>query len=260
MKTEKNIKLTFLGTGTSQGVPVIACDCDVCLSDETKDNRLRSSVLIESQGVTFAIDSGPDFRQQMLREDVQNLDAILFTHEHKDHIAGLDDVRAFNFKAQAPMQIYCTENVFVNLCREFHYVFDPKFLYPGIPKIERHAITNTPFKIKDVNVTPIEVLHYKLPVFGYRIGNLTYITDANKIAPEEFEKIKGTEILILNALRREPHISHFTLQEALDIIKEIKPKKAYLTHISHMLGKHNDVSKELPSNVEIAYDGLQIEL
>jgi len=255
-----HIKLTFLGTGTSQGVPVIACDCNVCLSDNEKDNRLRSSVLIETEGVTLAIDSGPDFRQQMLREDVQHLDAIVFTHEHKDHIAGMDDVRAFNFKSKASMDIYCTEQVFQNLCREFHYVFDPKFLYPGIPKIQPHIITNTVFKVKGVDVLPIEVLHYKLPVFGYRIGDITYITDANKITPKEFEKIKGSKILILNALRKTEHISHFTLEEALAIIKEIQPEKAYLTHISHMMGKHDEVSKELPENVEIAYDGLQVEL
>lgn len=260
MKTKNNIKLTFLGTGTSQGVPVIACDCNVCLSDNEKDNRLRSSVLIETQGVTLAIDSGPDFRQQMLRENVQRLDAIVFTHEHKDHIAGMDDVRAFNFKSKASMDIYCTEQVLQNLCREFHYVFDPKFLYPGIPKIQPHVITNKRFKVKGVEVLPIEVLHYKLPVFGYRIGNLTYITDANKIAPEEFEKLKGSEVLILNALRKTEHISHFTLGEALGIIEKIKPKKAYLTHISHMMGCHDEVSKELPENVEIAYDGLQVEL
>jgi len=252
------IKLTFLGTGTSQGVPVIACDCEVCVSDNEKDNRLRSSVLVESNGVKIAIDSGPDFRQQMLRENVKELDAILFTHEHKDHIAGLDDVRAFNFRSKSSMDIYCTERVFENLCREFHYVFDPKFLYPGIPKITPNIITSLKFNIKGVEVIPIEVYHYKMPVFGYRIGNLTYITDANKIDSQELEKIKGSEIVILNALRKEAHISHFTLSEALDVIKEINPKKAYLTHISHLLGKHEEVSLELPENVEIAYDGLQI--
>ena len=260
MSSKNSINLTFLGTGTSQGVPVIACSCKVCLSDDNRDNRLRSSVLIETQGVTFAIDSGPDFRQQMLRENIQHLDAILFTHEHKDHIAGLDDVRAFNFKSKASMDIYCTEQVFQNLCREFHYVFDPKFLYPGIPKIEPHIITNESFIVNGVEVLPIEVFHYKLPVFGYRIGDVTYITDANKIDPEEFEKMRGSKILVLNALRKTEHISHFTLEEALAIIKEIQPEKAYLTHISHLMGRHDDVSKELPDNVEIAYDGLQVEL
>lgn len=260
MSSKNSIKLTFLGTGTSQGVPVIACNCIVCLSEDNKDNRFRSSVLIETQGVTFAIDSGPDFRQQMLRENIQHLDAIVFTHEHKDHIAGLDDVRAFNFKTKASMDIYCSEQVFQNLCREFYYVFDPKFLYPGIPKIEPHIITNELFKVNGVAVLPIEVFHYKLPVFGYRVGDVTYITDANKIAPEEFEKIRGSKILVLNALRKTKHISHFTLDEALAIINEIKPEKAYLTHISHLMGRHDDVSKQLPDNVEIAYDGLQVEL
>ena len=260
MSSNNPIKLTFLGTGTSQGVPVIACSCNVCLSDDNRDNRLRSSVLIETRGVSFAIDSGPDFRQQMLRENIQHLDAIVFTHEHKDHIAGLDDVRAFNFKSKASMDIYCTEQVFQNLCREFHYVFDPKFLYPGIPKIEPHIITNESFIVNGVEVLPIEVFHYKLPVFGYRIGDVTYVTDANKIAPEEFEKMRGSKILVLNALRKTEHISHFSLEEALAIIKEIQPEKAYLTHISHLMGRHDAVSKELPDNVEIAYDGLQVEL
>ena len=260
MSSKNSIKLTFLGTGTSQGVPVIACNCNVCLSEDNKDKRLRSSVLIETEGVTFAIDSGPDFRQQMLRESIQHLDAIVFTHEHKDHVAGLDDVRAFNFKSKVSMAIYCTEQVFQNLSREFHYVFDPKFLYPGIPKIEPHIIENQSFKVNGVEVLPIEVLHYKLPVFGYRIGDVTYITDANKIAPEEFEKMRGSKILVLNALRKTEHISHFSLEEALAIIKEIQPEKAYLTHISHLMGRHHDVSLELPDNVEIAYDGLQVEL
>ena len=207
MSSKNSIKLTFLGTGTSQGVPVIACNCNVCLSDDNKDNRLRSSVLIETQGVTFAIDSGPDFRQQMLRENIQHLDAIVFTHEHKDHVAGLDDVRAFNFKSKASMNIYCTEQVFQNLSREFHYVFDPKFLYPGIPKIEPHIITNQSFKVNGVEVLPIEVFHYKLPVFGYRIGDVTYITDANKIAPEEFEKMRGSKILSLTRLERRTYFA-----------------------------------------------------
>ena len=260
MSSKNSIKLTFLGTGTSQGVPVIACNCEVCLSEDSKDTRLRSSVLIETQGVRFAIDSGPDFRQQMLRENIQHLDAIVFTHEHKDHVTGLDDVRAFNFKSKVSMPIYCTDQVFQSLSREFHYVFDPKFLYPGIPKIEPHIITNKSFKVKVVEILPIKVFHYKLPVFGYRIGDVTYITDANKIAPKEFEKMRGSKILVLNALRKTEHISHFTLEEAIAIIKEIQPEKAYLTHISHLMGKHDDVSKELPDNVEIAYDGLQVEL
>lgn len=260
MKPENEIKLTFLGTGTSQGVPVITCQCDVCQSKNLKDNRLRSSVLIETEGVTFSIDTGPDFRQQMLRANVHHLDAVVYTHEHKDHIAGMDDVRAFNFKSKSPMEIYCTDRVFKALSREFHYVFDPAFKYPGIPRVNTNIIENEKFSIKGVEVQPIEVYHYKLPVLGYRVGNLTYITDANKILEEELDKIRGSEILIINALKREHHISHFTLSEALEIIKEINPKKAYLTHISHYLGLHDEVSKELPENVEIAYDGLVVKI
>lgn len=254
------MKLTFLGTGTSQGVPVIACQCEVCKSSNPKDKRLRTSALIEVEGVEINIDSGPDFRQQMLREDVRNLSGILFTHEHKDHVAGLDDVRAFNFLQQKPMEIYCTERVFETLKREFMYVFDPKFQYPGIPKINVNLIENKPFTHQGIEITPIQVLHYKLPVFGYRIGDLTYITDANYISEEELEKMKGSKILVINALRKETHISHFTIDEALEIIKQIQPEKAYITHISHLLGKHEEVSKELPENVFLAYDGLRITL
>lgn len=258
LETKEEIKLTFLGTGTSQGVPVITCECEVCKSTDPRDNRLRTSVLIETQGVCFSIDSGPDFRQQMLNANVKHLDAILFTHEHKDHIAGMDDVRAFNFRSNNPMEIFCSKRVYDNLCREFHYVFDPAFQYPGIPKVNTTIIENKTFSIKGVNIKPIEVLHYRLPVFGYRIGNLSYITDANQIVKEEFEKMKGTEVLVINALRREHHVSHFTLAEALAIIEVIQPKKAYLIHLSHYMGLHADVSKELPENVEVAYDGLVI--
>lgn len=252
--------VTFLGTGTSQGVPVITCECPVCISDNPKDKRLRSSILIETTSGNINIDAGPDFRQQMLREKVMELDAILFTHEHKDHIAGLDDVRAFNFKSKKPMQIYCTAGVFKGLTREFHYVFDPKFKYPGIPQITENIISkDKSFTVLDNTITPIEVLHYKLPVLGYRIEDFAYVTDANFISEEEKEKLKGVNILVINALRIEKHISHFTLEEALRLIDEIKPKKAYLTHISHLMGKHEDVSKTLPANVEIAYDGLKLD-
>ena len=258
MSQNDEIKLTFLGTGTSQGIPVITCDCKVCRSIDPRDNRLRTSVLIETKGVCFAIDSGPDFRQQMLKAKVKNLDAILFTHEHKDHIAGMDDVRAFNFSSQNPMEVFCSERVYTALCREFHYVFDPAYQYPGIPKVNTNIIENEKFDIKGVEILPIELFHYKLPVFGYRIGNLTYITDANRIEGQEFEKIEGTDVLIINALRKEKHISHFTLDEALEVVKKVNPKKAYLIHLSHYMGLHKDVSEELPENVEIAYDGLVI--
>lgn len=252
------MKITFLGSGTSQGIPVIACNCDVCLSENEKDKRLRVSVLIEHQDKTIVIDTGPDFRQQMLRENVQKLDAVVFTHEHKDHIAGLDDVRAFNFKQQKDMDIYASTHVQNALRREFHYAFD-EYKYPGVPELKLHTVTDDVFQVEDIPFIPINVKHYKLPVKGYRIGNFTYITDANKIEDKELEKIKGSEIIVLNALRKEPHISHFTLDEAIELLTKLKPKKAYLTHISHLMGKHDDVAKELPNFIEIAYDGLVIE-
>jgi phosphoribosyl 1,2-cyclic phosphate phosphodiesterase len=252
------MKITFLGTGTSQGIPVIACNCDVCLSENEKDKRLRVSVLIEHQDKTIVIDTGPDFRQQMLRENVQKLDAVVFTHEHKDHIAGLDDVRAFNFKQQKDMDIYASTHVQNALRREFHYAFD-EYKYPGVPELKLHTVTDDVFEVEGIPFIPINVKHYKLPVKGYRIGNFTYITDANRIEDKELEKIKGSEIIVLNALRKEPHISHFTLDEAIELLVKLKPKKAYLTHISHLMGKHDDVAKELPDFIEIAYDGLVIE-
>lgn len=252
------IKITFLGTGTSQGVPVIACDCDVCLSNDPKDKRLRTSIMLSYNDKNIVIDTGPDFRQQMLRENVQRLDAVLFTHEHKDHIAGMDDIRAFNFKSKTDMPIYATKQVQEGLKKEFHYVFSG-FNYPGIPKVVLNDIVNEPFQLFGKQITPIEVMHYKLPVTAFRIDNFTYITDANFISDAEKEKIKGTEVLVVNALRKEEHISHFNLKQALELIAEIKPKKAYLTHISHLLGTHKDVSLELPENVFMAFDGMVVE-
>lgn len=253
------MKVTFLGTGTSQGIPLIACGCDVCSSENAKDKRLRVSIMIEVDGKNIVIDSGPDFRQQMLREKVKTLEAIVFTHEHKDHVAGLDDVRAFNYFTGRHLDVYANEQVQVALKREFHYIFSGDN-YPGIPKVNVITIDTDPFLVSGVKFTPIQVLHYKLPVLGFRVNDFTYITDANYISAEEIEKIKGTKVLVLNALRREKHISHFTLMEALELVKKINPDKAYLTHISHQMGLHDEVSKELPSNVELAYDGLQLEV
>lgn len=254
-----SIKITFLGTGTSQGVPVIGCNCEVCLSDNPKDNRLRSSILVETKGKAICIDTGPDFRQQMLREKVQKLDAVVYTHEHKDHTAGMDDVRAFNFKQKKPMDLFVDENVEACLKKEFSYAFAEN-PYPGVPQLNLNRVVNKAFKVHDVNFTPIRLMHYKLPIFGYRIGNFAYCTDVNYIAPEEKEKLKGLDVLVITALRKEKHISHFNLEEALSLIDELKPKKTYLTHISHLLGKDEDIAKELPSNVELGYDGLSFQV
>ena len=259
MSTDNYIKLTFLGTGTSQGVPVIACDCEVCLSKDIKDTRFRSSVLIETQGKTFVIDTGPDFRLQMLNNNVQALDAVLFTHKHKDHTAGLDDVRAFNFKQKKDMQLYLNKDVEETLKREYEYIFSGNN-YPGIPRVNLNVIPELAqtIKVEGVQVKLINMLHYKLQVYGFRFGNIAYCTDVNYIAPIEKEKLLNLDVLVITALRKEEHISHFNLNQALELIEELKPKKAYLTHISHLLGSHAEVSKELPANVEIAWDGLQV--
>jgi phosphoribosyl 1,2-cyclic phosphate phosphodiesterase len=253
------VKLTFLGTGTSQGIPIIACKCPVCLSTDKRDKRLRTSALIEVDGQNIVIDSGPDFRYQMLRAKVEKLDAILFTHEHKDHTAGLDDVRAFNWVNKRAVDIYAEERVQASLKQEFAYIF-AEFKYPGIPQLNLWTVENKPFNINGTQIGPIRAKHYKLPVYAYRIANLAYITDANFISTEEKEKLKGLKVLVVNALRKEKHLSHFTLSEALDLIEELKPETAYLTHFSHQLGFHEEVSKELPENVFMAYDGLEIEI
>ena len=252
-----NNTVTFLGTGTSQGVPLIACDCDVCKSDDSKDKRLRTSILINYKNKSIVIDTGPDFRQQMLREEVKNLDAVVFTHEHKDHIAGLDDIRAFNFIHKKAIDVFASSNVLEALKREYKYIF-AEHSYPGIPKINVHLITNHVFDVKGVQFRPIEVLHYKLPVFGFRIGGFTYITDANYITENEKNKMIGSKVLVLNALRKEKHVSHFSLDEALELVEELKPEKTYLIHISHQLGKHQDIQNQLPENVFLAFDGLKI--
>jgi len=253
------LKITFLGTGTSQGIPVIGCNCSVCQSADKRDKRLRVSVLIETGDKIIVIDSGPDFRYQMLRAGVKDLDAILFTHEHKDHVAGLDDIRPFNYILKKRIDIYATERVQEALKREFSYIFaDTK--YHGLPQINLHTVTDKPFKLGETTITPIEVLHYKLPVIGYRFKDFTYITDAKTISEESLAKIKGSKYLVINALQKEDHISHFTLNEAIAFANEAGVETTYFTHMSHNLGLHADIEKELPTHIKLAYDGLSFEL
>lgn len=252
------MKFTFLGTGTSQGVPIIGCQCAVCLSEDIRDKRLRTSLMIESSNTRIVIDSGPDFRQQMLREDVRTLDALVFTHAHKDHLAGMDDIRAYNYLQNRPMDLYANKHTQEVMRREFDYIFSGEN-YPGIPQINLHEINkDNSFRIGDIEIQPIEVMHYKLPVLGFRIGGFTYITDANFISEEELAKIKGSDILVLNALRKEKHISHFTLEEAIEVAQKTNAKKTYFTHLSHQMGFHKEVEKELPEGIFLAYDGLQL--
>ena len=254
------MRLTFLGTGTSSGVPMIGCSCPVCRSLDYRDQRLRVSVHLEVEGRSLVIDTGPDFRQQMLRAHVNRLDGILFTHEHKDHTAGLDDVRAFNFRQQQEMPIFAEPRVLEQLKKEFAYVF-AEHKYPGVPQVSLHPIADDqePFEVLGLRVQPLRALHYKLPVLGFRIGDLAYLTDANKLPASTMEQLRGADTIVLNALRHEPHISHFTLSEAVAILEELKPRRAYLTHISHQLGRHREVEATLPPWVRLAYDGLIVE-
>ena len=249
--------VTFLGTGTSQGVPFIGCDCAVCTSPDPHDRRLRCAIWVQTPGASIVIDAGPDFRYQMLRANVRRLDAVVFTHGHKDHIAGLDDVRAYNYHQRRPMDIWANSETQAALRREFSYVFDNSS-YPGVPQLQLHEINNEPFTIAGLQLQPIRVMHYKMEVLGFRIGPFTYITDANYIAPEELEKVRGTEALVLNALRHEQHISHYTLAEAIGVAREVGAKQTWFTHVSHQLGLHLELNAHLPSGMQLAYDGLTL--
>jgi len=254
------LEITFLGTGTSQGVPVIGCKCHICTSTDSRNKRLRSSVHIAVNGKSFVIDAGPDFRQQMLRESIEHLDAVILTHEHKDHIGGLDDIRPYNFMTEKPVNIYAEKRVCHALkTREFAYVFAKK-KYPGIPQMNLCEITNEPFVAEGVDIIPLRGLHYKLPVLGFRIGNFTYITDMNQISDDELLKAKGSDVFVINALRQSEHISHFILSEALEIIKKVNPKRAFLTHCSHEMPSYTELTNILPDNISPAYDGLKLEI
>jgi phosphoribosyl 1,2-cyclic phosphate phosphodiesterase len=253
------LKITFLGTGTSSGVPMIACDCQVCTSTDKRDKRLRASIMVQSPDTTVVVDTGPDFRYQMLRANVKHLDAIIYTHPHKDHVAGLDDVRAFNFFSQEPMKVFASEMTQEVIIREFPYAFYEN-KYPGLPEIQLNTIAMDPFMVGDIPVTPILVWHLKMPVLGFRFGRFTYITDANRIDPEEKQKVKGSDVLVLNALRKEEHISHFSLEEAIQTARELEVPQTYLTHMSHQMGRHADIEQELPKGINLAHDMLIIEL
>ena len=238
---------------------MIACNCAVCTSHDKKDKRLRSSILVESAKTVLVVDTTPDFRYQMLRAKVGNLDAVLFTHPHKDHIAGLDDVRAYNYFQEQPMQLYANQMTIEGLMREFAYAFADK-KYPGVPNLELNTIGLEPFMIGDIPIVPIMVWHLKMPVFGFRFGKFTYITDANRIDEVEKDKIRGSEVVVLNTLRKEKHISHYALAEAVALVQELGIPRAYFTHISHQLGKHMDIEKTLPAGVHLGHDGLVLEL
>ena len=251
--------ITFLGTGTSQGVPVIGCSCEVCKSLDYRDKRLRSSVHITINNQSFVIDTGPDFRQQMLRENINRLDAIFFTHAHRDHTAGLDDVRAYNFLQNMDMPVYGTQDVLDQLQNDFAYIFKEHH-YPGLPRIDLKPVDDKAFTINGVSIIPLAVMHLKLPVLGFRTGDFSYITDANFISEETYRKLEGTKVLVLNALQQEPHMSHFTLQQAIEVAQKVNAEKTYFTHLSHRMGLHGEVSKLLPENIHLACDGLSIKL
>lgn len=251
--------ITFLGTGTSQGIPIIGSEHPVCLSKNPKDKRLRVSILVEWDDYIFVVDCGPDFRQQMLNAKVNRIDGIIFTHEHADHTMGLDDIRPFFFR-QGDISLYANKRVFKALEKRFDYIFTSEKKYPGVPSVIKHEISNSAFRAGNLDVWPIDGLHYKLQVFGFRFSDFAYLTDMKTISKKEMKKLKNLEVLVVNALREEPHISHFNLEEALEFIAEVKPKRSYLTHISHHMGFHDDVQQKLPKNVFLAYDNLQIQI
>lgn len=253
------LSIEFLGTGTSQGVPMIGCRCAVCTSTDPNDKRLRTSALVRCDGRTLLIDAGPDLRQQLLRSGVSELDAVLLTHEHMDHIGGIDDLRAFNFHQQRAMDIHSNAATLAAVSRIFHYAFGEE-RYPGVPELKLHLVDGHPFVAGGISIRPIDVMHHFLPVLGFRIGGLAYITDAKRLAPEVVEELKGVDTLVLNALRRKEHISHLSLPEALELVQQIAPRQTYLVHISHLLGKHAEVSTELPPGVQLAYDGLRVDV
>ena len=255
-----NNSLTFLGTGTSQGIPMIGCNCEVCTSADPRDQRLRCSALVRFEGKTFLIDAGPDFRQQMLREKIAHLDAILLTHNHKDHTGGLDDVRSFNYLEKRSFPIFCEAHVLESLKKEYYYVFQEK-PYPGAPEMDIHLITSMPFDIEGTPVIPIRAMHYKLPILGFRFGDCAYLTDANYIPDSEFEKLQGLDLFVLNTVKRGHHISHYALEEAIDICRRVGARRSYLTHLSHMLPRHAELTQELaalPFSLQPAYDGLTV--
>lgn len=258
------MKLTFLGTGTSQGVPVIACHCRVCRSGDIRDSRLRTSALLTVGGTNILFDIGPDFRQQMLREKVEHIDAILITHAHRDHVAGLDDIRSFNYVQHKKMDVYLNAEARTAIERDYHYIFEPH-QYPGLPEAELHEVGGRHegaemFAVNGIEIMPVRAMHKDLPVLGYRVGEMAYITDANYIAPEEMEKLRGVKVLVINALRKEKHFSHYCLPEALEVIEKVGPQRAYLTHMSHEMGLHEETSAGLPAGVELAYDGLKCDV
>lgn len=260
MSTAGQLRVTVLGTGTSQGIPVIGCNCPVCQSPAPEDKRLRTAIAVQWRDLRLVVDIGPDFRQQMLRHHIDDVDAVLLTHEHNDHVNGLDEIRPINFLRRKNVPIYAQKRVLGEVRKRFPYVFDSASQYPGRPRVEMHEIDKTPFALGDCLIRPVQVMHGSLPILGFRFGDFCYITDMKTIAEEEMQKLHKLEVLILNALHRKPHFSHLNLDEALAMVERIKPGKAFLTHISHYMGRHDEVEAGLPANVHLAYDGMTLSL